>query len=95
MFGRGHVTYYLLLEAYRKVEKAENKDLLETDSTHVNVQTAQDLAIRQIIARSKCCAGRLDQECAIAISGLLSGEVTARELTICRESRNKDRFSMP
>jgi hypothetical protein len=39
------------LKTNRKVEEAEDKDLLETDSTHVDVQTAQDLAIRQVISR--------------------------------------------
>lgn len=51
MFGLGHVTYHFLSKANRKEEEAEDENLLETDSTHVDVQTAQDLAIRQIIPR--------------------------------------------
>ena len=53
MFGLGHVTYQLLLKANRKEEEAEDENLLKTNSTHVDVQTAQDLAIRLIIPRGQ------------------------------------------
>jgi hypothetical protein len=38
------------LKADRKEEEAEDENLLETNSAHVDVQSAQDLAFRQIIS---------------------------------------------